>query len=254
MNSIVLIIPVFVPILSGILIFILPRRLGGWKETLTLLGMGVVLVSAILLMRHTGEALHWGLNCPSLEINFNFSAPESARTTLLIATSLQTLLALPLLFLFPKKSRPNEYLFFFLYGSGIVNGIILSHKYVEMVLFGELLFVTIYGVVVLMGLLSSYSTRSVSNPGAVTHDGWSNSRIFILSRLEIIRVLRAFARLVFVSVDRGIDAIYERLLARDFGVLIQWLRKAHNGLYPNYLSWAVGGFILLICFLVFETP
>jgi NADH:ubiquinone oxidoreductase subunit 5 (subunit L)/multisubunit Na+/H+ antiporter MnhA subunit len=49
-------------------------------------------------------------------------------------------------------------------------------------------------------------------------------------------------------IDRGVDWIYQQF----FPTVAGWIsetRKAHNGLYANYLSWVLGGFGIMIIYL-----
>ena len=46
-------------------------------------------------------------------------------------------------------------------------------------------------------------------------------------------------------IDRGIDAIYEKLLIFVGQLGIRRLKEAHNGIYANYLAWVVGGFAIV---------
>jgi hypothetical protein len=115
-----------------------------------------------------------------------------------------------------------------------------------MVLFGEVLFVTLFGAVALLALLAAYRSEG---EGGQTEEGWGSSRIFCLFSLGITRVVKALAKAVFVVVDRGIDALFEKVMVGGTRFLTRGLQAAHNGLYATYLSWAVAGFIILAWFL-----
>lgn len=54
-------------------------------------------------------------------------------------------------------------------------------------------------------------------------------------------------------IDRGIDWFYQTLVPATSN-LITKLRHVHNGLYANYLSWSVGGLLLIILYLVLTFP
>jgi len=87
-----------------------------------------------------------------------------------IAGILEILGLVALGFALPRALRSREHIFIFLLGAGIVNGIILARKDEEIVLFVELLAVTLFAVVALLALISSYRV----SPSAL---GWASSRI-----------------------------------------------------------------------------
>jgi NADH:ubiquinone oxidoreductase subunit 5 (subunit L)/multisubunit Na+/H+ antiporter MnhA subunit len=54
-------------------------------------------------------------------------------------------------------------------------------------------------------------------------------------------------------VDRGVDWFYQKLVPAVAN-LVTKLRYVHNGLYANYLSWSVGGLLLIILYFVLGMP
>jgi len=64
-----------------------------------------------------------------------------------------------------------------------------------------------------------------------------------------VRLVGACANAVYVLVDRGIDAVYEKVFVVGSRIVTGGLQAAHDGLYARYLSWAIGGFLLLVWFL-----
>jgi len=86
-------------------------------------------------------------------------------------------------------------------------------------------------------------------PVARTLYNWGEARVFDLYEWFVGGLLKGFAVTVFAVVDRGIDAIYEKLVTFVGGASIKVLRAYHNGVYANYLAWAVGGFLLLVLYL-----
>ena len=250
MNAL-LIIPVFIPILLGILVLILPRNLRGGREGLALFAAGAGVTAALVLFLGGGEGIRWEFSYPALEIRFNLHASQTLGFNLLIVTIMEALILLLAVFAGPQGLRSSETLFFLLYSFGIANGILLSEEYVEMILFGELLFVAIYGVIVLLSLLSSFSNKGTPpdetmNISTLSH--WANSRVFSLFGLGITRGVKMFAGLIYVTIDRGIDDTYEKWIAQGGKAVTIGLKAAHNGLYANYLSWVLGGFVLLVWF------
>lgn len=247
MNSNLLLMPVLVPILLAVFAFVVPKKVNWVREAAGLLGAVASLIFAIAIFNRSGEGLYYVLSYPALEINFNLHVSYTSAVSLIIASALEIFFALWLIFALPRRYRASEYFFFLLYLSGITNGILLSQEYVEMVLFAEILFVTIYGAVVFIAWLSSYSVKDAHEPLRVYQ--WSNSRILDLFHLGMIRPIKAVARFIYLLVDRGIDALYEKGITQGGKVVTLMLQDVHNGIYGNYLCWVVGGFFLLVWFL-----
>ena len=67
------------------------------------------------------------------------------------------------------------------------------------------------------------------------------------------KTIRGAAATIYVLIDRGIDAIYEKLLIFVGQLGIGRLKEAHNGIYANYLAWVVGGFAIVAWILVSAT-
>jgi hypothetical protein len=86
-------------------------------------------------------------------------------------------------------------------------------------------------------------------PVARTLYGWGEARVFDLYEWFVGGILKGLAVTVFATIDRGIDAVYEYVMTFVGGVSIKVLRAYHNGIYANYLAWAVGGFMLIAIYL-----
>ncbi len=54
-------------------------------------------------------------------------------------------------------------------------------------------------------------------------------------------------------IDRGVDWFYQKLVPATANKIAQ-LRQIHNGLYANYLSWSVGGLLLIILYFLLSVP
>jgi NADH:ubiquinone oxidoreductase subunit 5 (subunit L)/multisubunit Na+/H+ antiporter MnhA subunit len=54
-------------------------------------------------------------------------------------------------------------------------------------------------------------------------------------------------------IDRGIDWFYQTLVPVTSSFITK-LRHVHNGLYANYLSWSVGGLLIIILYLILTIP
>jgi hypothetical protein len=250
MNSVLLFIPLIVPILLGLLAYLLPRELRAARSGLGLLAAAVILLSVIAVAGSAGSGARFELSAPSLEVNFDLQAPAEVRVPLLLAGAAEIILILLLVFGLPVRSRSSEYFLLLLYVSGMVNGVLLSREPVEIVLFGEVLFVTLFGAVALLALLAAYRSEGAGGP---TEEGWASSRLFRLFSLGITRVVKVFTRAVFVVIDRGTDAFFEKAMVGGTRHLTRGLQACHNGHYSTYLSWVVAGFIILVWFLTMAT-
>ena len=78
---------------------------------------------------------------------------------------------------------------------------------------------------------------------------WAEARVFDIYEWFLGSTVRGAAWAVWQGVDRGIDAIYETVITFVGKITIGVLREYHNGLYANYLSWVVGGFVVLAIYL-----
>jgi NADH-quinone oxidoreductase subunit L len=74
---------------------------------------------------------------------------------------------------------------------------------------------------------------------------WAEARVFDLYE-QGIKFLQALSRFLFTFVDRPIDAFYEKVVVGVGRAATSALRAAHNGLYANYLAWAVGGLAIIV--------
>lgn len=54
-------------------------------------------------------------------------------------------------------------------------------------------------------------------------------------------------------IDRGVDWFYQTLVPATSNYISK-LRNVHNGLYANYLSWSVGGLLIIILYLILSIP
>ncbi len=52
-------------------------------------------------------------------------------------------------------------------------------------------------------------------------------------------------------IDRGVDWFYQTLVPTTSNYITK-LRHVHNGLFANYLSWSVGGLLIVILYLIFS--
>jgi hypothetical protein len=64
-----------------------------------------------------------------------------------------------------------------------------------------------------------------------------------------IRTVEFITRLVFRYIERMIDVVADGIIAGGRWILRPVLSGVHNGIYSNYLSWTLMGFIIVLFFL-----
>ncbi len=74
---------------------------------------------------------------------------------------------------------------------------------------------------------------------------WAEARVFDLYE-QGIKFLQVLSGALFRFVDRPIDAFYEKVVVGIGRAATCALKAAHNGLYANYLAWAVGGLVIIV--------
>jgi hypothetical protein len=74
---------------------------------------------------------------------------------------------------------------------------------------------------------------------------WAEADVFDIYNWFFTKMIRGSAAAIYVLIDRGIDAIYEKLLIFVGQLGIGRLKEAHNGIYANYLAWVIGGFVIV---------
>jgi NADH-quinone oxidoreductase subunit L len=82
---------------------------------------------------------------------------------------------------------------------------------------------------------------------------WAEADVFDIYNWFFTKTIRGAAATIYVLIDRGIDAIYEKLLIFVGQLGIGPLKEAHNGIYANYLAWVIGGFVIVAWVLVSAT-
>ncbi len=226
--------PVLIPVAAALLAFLTPDRFRGFRALLAIVATGFSLYYAMQVFHVSGEGPEAVLSNPALELDLDLIAPPDvdARLALVVVGVVEVLTALYLGFLGPTRRRSPETVFYFLFGAGILNAILLAREPVHSVIFGEILFVTLYGAVALLSLL--FGARA-----------WSEARMAGAAQSNALRAVKGAALAVFAVIDRGIDALYEKALVGAGRAVTGALSVAHNGLYGNYLAWVIGGFAVL---------
>jgi len=64
-----------------------------------------------------------------------------------------------------------------------------------------------------------------------------------------LKVIDFITRIVFRYVERMIDIVGNGIIGSGRWLLRPLLSGAHNGIYGNYLSWTIVGFIIVLFFL-----
>ena len=87
-------------------------------------------------------------------------------------------------------------------------------------------------------------------PIAHTLYDWADADVFDIYNWFFNKMIRGSATTIYLLIDRGIDALYEKLLIFVGQLGIGQLKKAHNGIYANYLAWVICGFLFVAWMLV----
>ena len=102
-----------------------------------------------------------------------------------------------------------------------------------------------YGVARAKGRACLASEPVHNLPVAHTLYDWAEAKVFDIYEWFFGKTIRAAANTVFVLIDRGVDAVYESVMPLFGKMVTGGLKECHNGILANYLSWVIGGFILL---------
>ncbi len=147
MNPNILLIPILVPIIAGVLTFILPKSVKWGKEILALIATAITMYYAAVIFKAGGEGLRLFVPWTSFGINFDLWAYHFPKFILLAAAGFEILLALYTASFMDGKERSKEYFAYFLLTAGLANGAILSNNFVLMLFFWESLLATLYGMI-----------------------------------------------------------------------------------------------------------
>lgn len=123
--------------------------------------------------------------------------------------------------------------------------------------FGELFWLTVMILTVAVinhaiGVRLSGSPAGASEhihqaPGLKTIYAWAEQRFF--DPYDQGRFIGHYVARGLYMVDRGVDWCYQRMVPAVAGWISE-TRRAHNGLYSNYLAWALGGLLLVVVYMI----
>jgi len=60
-----------------------------------------------------------------------------------------------------------------------------------------------------------------------------------------VKLIKLLSKVIYYTVDRPIDFVYERVVTVTGRIVIFILRVLHNGRFANYLSWSLAGLMAL---------
>jgi formate hydrogenlyase subunit 3/multisubunit Na+/H+ antiporter MnhD subunit len=129
-----------VPILIGLICLLIPKRVRGVHEALTILTTAISIAFSILIFNRPSLSIHipWLTLTSNLTLSFDFQSLAYARLTLLVISIFGFLAALYSVVFMSKHARRNEYYAYFLMALGVTSGAVLSDNLLLLLLFWEL--------------------------------------------------------------------------------------------------------------------
>jgi NADH-quinone oxidoreductase subunit L len=154
---------ILLPILYGIGVFLIPRKVRYVRELIAIIGSGVSLAMAIWLLTTVKEAnlaaswFSWG----QLDINFDLRLYAFSRFILVAAAGFAFLVSLYSWKPLAGHPRANEFYAYLLVTLGATNGAVLANNFVLMLVFWEALLIITY-LFITLGKNGAYRTATKS--------------------------------------------------------------------------------------------
>jgi NADH-quinone oxidoreductase subunit L len=154
---------ILLPILYGIGVFLIPKKVKYVRELIAIIGSGVSLAMAIWLLTSVKEAsltIGW-FNWGQLDINFDLRLYAFSRFILVAAAGFAFLVSLYSWKPLGNHPRANEFYAYLLVTLGATSGAVLANNFVLMIVFWETLLITTY-LFITLGKNGAYRTASKS--------------------------------------------------------------------------------------------
>ena len=154
---------ILLPILYGIGVFLIPRKVRYVRELIAIIGSGVSLAIAIWLLTSVKEAnfatswFSWG----QLDVNFDLRLYAFSRFILVAAAGFAFLVSLYCWKPLAGHPRANEFYAYLLVTLGATNGAVLANNFVLMLVFWETLLIITY-LFITLGKNGAYRTATKS--------------------------------------------------------------------------------------------
>jgi NADH-quinone oxidoreductase subunit L len=154
---------ILLPILYGIGVFLIPKKVKYVRELIAIIGSGVSLAIAIWLLTGVKEAsltIGW-FNWGQLDIIFDLRLYAFSRFILVAAAGFAFLVSLYSWKPLSNHPRANEFYAYLLVTLGATSGAVLANNFVLMIVFWETLLITTY-LFITLGKNGAYRTASKS--------------------------------------------------------------------------------------------
>ncbi len=149
----ILIYPILLPVVAGLICLLIPKRARVMRELLTLVSVLATLFIAIYIFRQAELSLSvpWFNVASQLQISIDLRATPFTRFVLVAAASFALLVVLYSFEYLSGTSRHQEYHAYLLWALGAAAGTVLAGNLVMLLLFWELLGLTLYLMIMISG-------------------------------------------------------------------------------------------------------
>jgi NADH:ubiquinone oxidoreductase subunit 5 (subunit L)/multisubunit Na+/H+ antiporter MnhA subunit len=154
---------ILLPVLYGVGVFLIPKRVKYVRELITIVGTGISLALAIWLLIGVKEAtlnLNW-FNWGQLDINFDLRLYAFSRFILVAAAGFAFLVSVYSWKPLGNHPRANEFYAYLLVTLGATNGAVLANNFVLLIVFWETLLIITY-LFITLGKNDAYKTATKS--------------------------------------------------------------------------------------------
>ena len=154
---------ILLPVLYGVGVFLIPKRVKYVRELVTIVGTGISLALAIWLLIGVKEAtlnLNW-FNWGQLDINFDLRLYAFSRFILVAAAGFAFLISVYSWKPLGNHPRANEFYAYLLVTLGATNGAVLANNFVLLIVFWETLLIITY-LFITLGKNGAYKTATKS--------------------------------------------------------------------------------------------
>jgi len=162
-------IPVFLPLIVGFVLLFLPKKLNSFSKTLTLIISGLTFILGIMIFTGGASAYTWSiLQLEGVSLDLLLSVTPLGKFVLLFAMGFGMLITLySLKSVGPNAKRVNEYYGAILLTIGGSAGILLSNHLLFLLIFWEIVTVSLYLLITTGGKNSNFAaTKSFAMIGA----------------------------------------------------------------------------------------
>jgi NADH-quinone oxidoreductase subunit L len=154
---------ILLPVLYGVGVFLIPKRVKYVRELITIVGAGISLALSIWLLLSVKEAtltMNW-FNWGQLDVNFDLRLYAFSRFILVAAAGFAFLISVYSWKPLGNHPRANEFYAYLLVTLGATNGAVLANNFVLLIVFWETLLIITY-LFITLGKNGAYKTATKS--------------------------------------------------------------------------------------------